>query len=190
MLFVPHAQVDVPGMTIVVRTPSGITGVAAPIRELLRELDAALPAPALYEIGVSRAEGAAGPRFNLSLLGAFAVIAVVLAVTGVYAMLAFTVSERRREIAVRLALGASGPRHARLVLRKGLGPTDGGGVAAGTAAAFGVTRVLSSLLYGVEPTDPLTFAAAAALLLFVAALACYLPARQASRLEPIDILRE
>lgn len=189
MLFVPHAQVDVPGMTLVVRTPPGITGVVAAIREILRELDAALPAPAVYEIGVSRAEVAAGPRFNLSLLGAFALIAVVLAATGVYAMLAFTVSERRREIAVRLALGASGPRIARLVLRSGLGLAVVG-VVAGSAAAFGVTRVLSSLLYGVEPTDPLTFAAAVASLLSVAALACYLPARQASRLDPMGILRE
>jgi putative ABC transport system permease protein len=104
-------------------------------------------------------------------------------------MLAFTVSGRRREIAVRLALGAGGPRIARLVLRNGLG-LAAVGVAAGSAAAFGVTRVLSNLLYGVEPTDPLTFAAAAASLLSVAALACYLPARQASRLDPIEILRE
>jgi hypothetical protein len=189
MLFVPHGQVDVPAMTVVVRTPSGIGGITPVLREILRQLDPALPMPAIDEIGASRAEVAAGPRFNLSLLGAFAAIALVLAVTGVYAMLAFTVSSRRREIAVRLALGAGGPRIGRFVLRNGLG-LAAVGVAAGSALAFGATRVLSNLLYGVEPTDPLTFAAAAAGLLSVAALACYLPARQASRLDPIEILRE
>ncbi len=189
MLFVPHAQVDVPAMTLIVRTPAGLTGVAPAVRAILRELDPALPAPAVFAIGASRAEGAAGPRLNLSLLGAFALVALVLAVTGVYAMLAFTVSEQRREIAVRLALGASGPRIARLVLRTGLGLAVLG-VGVGSAAALLVTRVLSSLLYGVEPTDPLTFGAAAAILLAVAALACYLPARQASRLEPMAVLHE
>ena len=189
MLFLPHAQIDLPAMTLVIRTPLDISGVAPAIRDVLRQLDAALPAPPIYEIDVSRAEVTAGPRFNLSLLGAFAAIAIVLAITGVYAMLAFTVSERRREIAVRLALGASGPRVARLVLQNGLALAVAG-VAAGSAAAFAITRVLSGLLYGVEPTDPLTFAAAAIGLLAVAAVACYLPARQASRIDPVAILRE
>ena len=189
MLFLPHAQVDMPAMTIVVRTPSALATITPAVRQILREMDAAMPAPPIYEIDASRAEVAAGPRFNVSLFAAFAAIALVLAVTGVYAMLAFTVSERRREIAVRLALGASGTRMAGAVLRNGLG-LAAIGVAAGSIAAFGVTRVLSSLLYGVEPTDPLTFAAAAASLLGAAALACYLPARQASRLDPTAILRE
>jgi predicted permease len=189
MLFVPHAQVGLPSMTLVVRTTTGIAGFTPAIRQILRELDATLPAPAIHEIAESRAEVAAGPRFNLSLLGAFAGVALVLAVTGVYAMLAFTVSERRREIAVRLALGASASNIARLVLGRGLSLVAVG-VAAGITAAFGLTRVLSSLLYDVEPTDPLTFAAAAASMIGVAACACYLPARQASRLDPTDILRE
>jgi putative ABC transport system permease protein len=189
MLYVPHAQVGVPAMTIVVRTAAAYAGITPAIREILRELDGALPAPAIYEIGASRTAVAAGPRFNVSLFGAFAAIALVLAATGVYATLAFTVLERRREIAVRLALGASGPRMARSVLRNGLG-LAAVGVAAGSVAARAVTRMLASLLYGVEPTDPVTFAAAAASLLVAAALACYLPARQASRLDPIAILRE
>lgn len=189
MLFLPHAQIPVPSMTILVRTPDVMTGAAAALRDAVRDLDPTLPAPAIDVIRTSHAEVAAGPRFNLTLLGAFAAIAVVLAVTGVYAMLAFTVSERRRELAVRLALGASGTRVARLVLGSGLAMAAAG-VAVGTAAAFGATRVLSGLLYGVEPTDPLTFAAAAAGLTAVAALACYLPARQASRLDAMAVLRE
>jgi predicted permease len=189
ILFVPHGQVGMPVMTVVVRTPLSVAAIAPALREALRELDTALPAPSIHDIGVSRADAVAGRRFNLSLLGAFAVIALVLAVTGVYAMLAFTVSERRREMAVRLALGAGGPRIARLVLRNGLGLALVG-VGVGTAVALAVTRVLSSLLYGIEPTDSLTFATAAAGLLAIAAIACYLPARQASRLDPIAILRE
>jgi ABC-type antimicrobial peptide transport system permease subunit len=123
------------------------------------------------------------------MLAAFAAIALALAATGVYAMVAFTVSARRREIAVRMALGADGARVARLVVRNGVGLAIAG-VAAGTLGAFLVTRVLSGLLYDVTPTDPLTFAGAAALLVVVAALACYIPARQASRVDPVSILRE
>jgi putative ABC transport system permease protein len=188
MLFVPHAQVDLPSMTLIVRAPAGVALVAPGVRDVLRQLDRSLPAPPIQEIAVSRGESVAGPRFNLSLLGMFAGIALILAVTGVYAMLAFTVSERRREIAVRLALGADGPRIARLILQDGLALAIAG-IAAGTAAALAVTRVLSSVLYGITPTDPATFAAAAAGLLIVAALACYLPARHASRLDPVAILR-
>ena len=152
-------------------------------------MDPTLPAPSIQAVAESQAALAAGPRFNLSLLGAFAIIALVLAVTGVYAVLAFTVAERRREIAVRVALGATGPNIAGLVLRNGLGLTAVG-VAAGTVAAFGATRVLSGLLYDVAPTDPLTFASAAGVLLIVAAAASYLPARQASRIDAIAALRE
>jgi ABC-type antimicrobial peptide transport system permease subunit len=159
------------------------------LREAIRGLDPALPAPPIREISASRAEAVSGARFNLSLMGGFAIIALVLAVTGVYAMLAFTVWERRREIAVRMALGATKPRIARLVLRTGMGLALTG-VLAGTAAAFAAMRLLSSLLYGIEPTDPLTFTAAALALLAVAAIASWLPARQASRLDPLAVLHE
>ena len=188
MLFLPHAQVALPSMTLVVSAQDGAS-VAAALRDVLRTLDPAMPPPPIDAISVSHAAVAAGPRFNLLLFGVFAAIAVVLAITGVYAMLAFTVSERRREIAVRLALGASAPRVAQLVLRNGMGLAIAG-VMVGVAAAFGATRVLSGLLFDVEPTYPLTFAAAAAGLTAVAALASYLPARQASRLDAIAILRE
>lgn len=188
MLFLPHAQVDLPAMTVIVRTPLG-AALAPALRDVVRGLDPALPAPPIYEMEVSRAEVAAGPRFNLLLFTAFATLAVVLAVSGVYAMLAFTVLERRRDIAVRLALGADGARVTRLVLQNGL-TLALAGIAVGSLAALVLTRVLSTQLYGIEPTDPLTFAAAAAALLGVAALACYVPARHASRLDPMTILRE
>jgi putative ABC transport system permease protein len=113
----------------------------------------------------------------------------VLAVTGVYGMLAFNVAERRREIAVRLALGASGTRVARQILWNGLALTLTG-VVLGVLAAIAAGRVLSSLLYGVQPTDALTFAGACVVLLAAAVLACLVPARHAMRLDAIDLLRE
>ncbi len=189
MLFLPHAQIPLRGMTIVVRSHSDFAALAPELRGVLREMDPTLPAPSIQAVAESQAALAAGPRFNLSLLGAFAIVALVLAVTGVYAVLAFTVAERRREIAVRVALGATGPNIAGLVLRNGLG-LAAVGVAAGTVAAFGATRVLSGLLYDVAPTDPMTFASAAGVLLIVAAAASYLPARQASRIDAIAALRE
>ena len=188
-LFLPHAQVDLRGMTIVLRSRQDFETVAPELRAVLRQMDPMLAASSIQAVAESHAALAIGPRFNLSLLGAFAIIALVLAVTGVYAVLAFTVAERRREIAVRVALGATGPSIARLVLRNGLGLTAVG-VAAGSVAALGATRVLSGLLYDVAPTDPLTFASAAGVLLMVAAVASYLPARQASRIDAITALRE
>jgi ABC-type antimicrobial peptide transport system permease subunit len=189
MLFLPHAQVDLPSMTIVVRAPRGVSSVAPALRALVRELDPGLPVPSIVDVAASRVETAAGPRFNLSLLGAFAAIAFVLAVTGVYAMLAFAVAERRREMAIRVALGASRHRIAGLILRNGMALMIAG-LVGGAAVALGTTRVLSSLLYGVDPMDPLTFAAAGAVLLIGGGLACYLPARQAGRLDAIALLRE
>ncbi|HEX5474156.1 MAG TPA: ABC transporter permease [Vicinamibacterales bacterium] len=213
MLFVPHAQVPLSSMTLVVRGQAGPQGwlaslarvlphemcqrcqppligsaLASEVRDVLRSVDPTLPAPAVYDIATSLAEGVSGYRFNLWLLGAFALIALVLATTGVYAVLAHAVAERRREMAVRLALGASGTRITRLLVGNGLA-LSAGGVALGVAVAAAITRVLSSQLYDVAPTDPLTFAAAACGLLAVATMACYLPARRAAATDPMAALR-
>ena len=189
LLFLPHAQVDLPGMTVIVRTTPEARGLEGQLRAAVRESDAGLPAPPVFDVAVSRADVMAGPRFNLSLLSGFAAIALVLAMTGVYGMLSFTVAERRREIAVRLALGADQARIARLLLSNGI-RLAALGIAAGTLAGISATRALSALLFGVTPTDPATFAAAALGLLGIAAVTCYLPARRASRLDPAAVLRE
>jgi putative ABC transport system permease protein len=189
VLFLPHAQIDLPAMTVIVRSRLDLPALAPQLRAVVREMDSALPAPSIQAVADNQAALAAGPRFHLSLLGAFALIALALAVTGVYAVLAFTVAERRREIAVRVALGASGPNIAGLVLRNGLGLTALG-VVAGTLAALWATRLLSGLLYDVAPHDPVTFVSAAGGLLIAAAVASYLPARQASRIDAISMLRE
>jgi predicted permease len=189
MVFLPHAQLDLSAMTIVVRTPESVSSIASLLRAAVRRADATLPAPPIDRIETGLVATAAGPRFNLTLLAAFAAIALVLAVTGVSGLLAFNVAERRREIAVRLALGASRARVARQIVATGVALTLGG-ITLGVAGAMAATRGLSSLLYGVQPTDPLTFAGAGVVLLAAAVLACLVPARQAMRLDAITVLRE
>jgi putative ABC transport system permease protein len=133
-------------------------------------------------------EALAPTRFTLGLLGAFAGVALVLAVVGLYASVAYTVSQRTREIGVRVALGASSRAVLRLVLVDGVRLTVAG-LAAGALIAAAATRALSSLLHGVEPTDPATFAAIALLVAAVTLTASWLPARRAVRVDPVDALR-
>jgi putative ABC transport system permease protein len=189
ILFVPHSQVDLPAMTVVLQTPLEAAAIAPALRAAVRDIDPALPAPDIQPVEDSRSAAAAGPRFNTALLGAFAAIAFVLAVTGVYAMLAFTAVERRRELAIRIALGASAPEIVRLLVGGGLVLAVIGTVA-GLALAAGLTGIMRSLLYQVAPTDPWTFGGAALAVLAAAAVACYLPARRAGRLDPLTVLRD
>jgi ABC-type antimicrobial peptide transport system permease subunit len=163
--------------------------LAAAFRDVVRRLDAGLPPPDVHAVSASRTDSAGGPRFNLWVVGAFAGLALILAMTGVYGTLAFTVAQRRQEIAVRLALGATSSRVVGQVLRTGIG-VAGLGIAVGLGSALVATRALESLLFGVAPHDPATFLAAAAVLFFTAAAACYLPARRAAGVDPAMILRD
>jgi predicted permease len=189
MLYLPHTQVPLPAMTVIARTPLDGSSIASGLREAVRRVDAGLPPPDVHEVGASRADSAAGPRFNLWIVASFAVLALILAMTGVYGTLAFTVAERRREIAVRLALGATSARVVRLVLGSGM-RAAAAGIVAGLAGALVAARGLDSLLYGVAPRDPASFAAAATLLLLTAAAACYIPARRAAAVDPATVLRD
>jgi predicted permease len=189
VLFLPHAQVPMPLLTVVVRTSEPLERIGPAIRQRLQNIDAALPAPPIYRLAGSRAAATLPQRFNLSLLGAFALIALVLAITGVYAMLAFMVGERRREMAVRLALGANGSQIAGLVLRSGL-RLSMVGAGLGIACSLVVGQLIARLLYDVAPTDPLTIGVATSVLLGAAAVACYLPARQASRVDAAAVLNQ
>ena len=131
----------------------------------------------------------AEPRFHLLLMGALGVSALVLATVGIYGLLAFSVALRSREIGVRSALGAQRGDIARLVVAEGLRMT-GVGIILGLAVAFVATRSLQTLLFQIEPRDPLTFAGIAGLLVAVSLAACYVPARRAARVDPLVALRE
>lgn len=135
---------------------------------------------------VSRSLG--GRRFNLILLAAFAAIALTLAGVGIYGVISFSTSQRTREIGVRIALGAARRDILKLIVGQGAVLTLAG-VGVGMAAAFALTRYLSSLLFGVSATDPVTFAGVPILLAAVALLACYIPARRATKVDPMIALR-
>src|SRR5262249_39052961 len=128
-------------------------------------------------------------RFAMIVVGAFAMLALTLSAIGVYGVLAFLVQQRTREIGVRVALGASRGRILTLVLRSGLA-FAAAGMAVGLALAAFIARALASLLYGINPLDPLTFAGVPAALLAVAVLACYFPARRATTIDPLVALRQ
>jgi putative ABC transport system permease protein len=177
------------GMSLVVRTATDPLALAEAVRGEVRALDSAVPV-----FGVSTAEQVldqtvAQPRFNLILLGLFAVVALLLAAVGIYGILANAVRVRTREIGIRLALGARPGAVFRLVIGQGMG-LAAIGVGLGLGGALALTRYLESLLYEVEPSDPLTFGGVAVLLLGVALLACYLPARRATRVDPMVALRQ
>jgi len=135
------------------------------------------------------AESIRTPRLLAQLLGAFAGLALLLAAIGTYGVLSYMVTERRREIGIRMALGADQGRVVGLVMRQGLLVTIVG-LAVGIAGALGLNRLIASLLFGVQPTDLATFAAVVATIGLVAALACWLPAWRASRVDPTVVLRD
>ena len=168
-------------------------GTSSP--ELVRQLKAAIwkvdpliPVRNIRPMSEVMAVSLAEQRFNTLLLAIFAGVALLLAAVGLYGVLAFLVTQRTREIGIRVALGAQARDVMRLVLRQGFGLSIAG-VAAGIAISLGGTRVLAGLLYGMSPTDPLTFVALAVLLLLVALIACFVPARRALRVDPIVALR-
>jgi putative ABC transport system permease protein len=134
------------------------------------------------------AASVAQPRFRMVMLGAFAVMALTLAAVGLYGVMAYSVSQRRSELGLRMALGAESGHVLRLVLREGLVPVAFG-IVAGLAGAALLTGVMSTLLFEVSAFDPLTFASVSALLAIVAAAACYLPARRATMVDPLTALR-
>jgi putative ABC transport system permease protein len=134
------------------------------------------------------AQSVAEPRFNMLLFSSFAVLALLLSGIGIYGVIAYSVAQRTHEIGVRMALGAAGRDVLRLVLGEGL-VMAGTGIAVGLAGAAALSRVIDRLLFGVTARDPITFGAGAALLLAVALLASYVPARRATRVEPVAALR-
>jgi len=189
-VFVPHAQhPDMIRPSLAVRTAVPFGSVAALIRERLTAFD-----PQLVVLGIRPmtdvVSGAlARPRFNLLLFGSFAALGLVLAAVGIYGVVAFLVTQRTREIGIRMALGARSADVLGLVLGEAMMPVAVGAIA-GVFAAVVATRGLRSMLFGVTPLDSVSFVAAPALLAVVALAACYLPARRATRVDPLISLRD
>ena len=188
MLYLPYAQAPMPNLRAVMRTSVPPTTLAQPVRAVMRELDRELPVFDVRPLEEYVASSVGPQRFYATLVAIFALVALTLAAVGLYGVIAYAVSQRTHELGVRVALGATGERIARMVVGQGL-TLAVVGVAVGIAAALVVTRVLSSLLFGVSALDPLTFGAVLSLLVAVAAVASYLPARRAARVDPLVAMR-
>ena len=158
------------------------------VRASLRSIDPNIPLSAVESMDTLLDRSVGPRRFNMYLLGAFAAVSLALAAIGLFGVMAYLVSQRTREIGVRLALGATRGEVFRLILGRGLALALIG-AAGGVAAALGLTRVMETLLFSVSRTDPVTFVAVPAALIAVAALACYLPARRAMKVDPVVALR-
>ncbi len=154
----------------------------------MREIDPGQPLYHVETLEQTLSESLAPRRFNMLLLGIFATIALTLAMIGIYGVMAFSVTQRTHEIGIRMALGAQKSDVLGMVVRQGL-KLALIGVVIGIGGALVLTRFLSSLLFGVEPTDPLTFVAVSLILCAVALVACYIPARRAAKLDPMVALK-
>ena len=187
-LYVPYAQAGVQGMTIVIRTAVPPDRLVSAIRQQVWALDKQIPIPSIRTLDEVLAASMARPRFRTLLLVVFAGLALLLAAVGIYGVIAYSVSRRTNEIGLRMALGAEVTDIVRMVLRQVFVLTLAG-IAAGLLGAAFLTRLLTSLLYEVAPTDPLTFATVAVGLMGVALLASYLPAWRATRIDPTVALR-
>jgi ABC-type antimicrobial peptide transport system permease subunit len=175
-------------LTIAVRASGDPASLASGVRVSVWALDRELAISHLETADQSLRHSLASPRFTTLLMGAFALLALVLGSVGLYAVISFSVTQRIQEMGIRMALGASSADVLRLVLGQGLKLTLLG-VAIGIAGALGLTHFLSSLLFGVKPTDPLTYASVSVLLIAVALLASFIPARRATRVDPMVALR-
>ncbi|MDR3700579.1 MAG: ABC transporter permease [Candidatus Sulfopaludibacter sp.] len=183
-----HAHLAYSGMVFVVRTSIDPLALAQPVRRVVRSLDPALPVADARTMDAVVVETFSRQRFSALLLGAFSAVSLLLAAVGIYGVLAYAVTERTREIGVRMALGAE-PRRITVLVIAGAASVVLPGIAAGIAGALALSGLLRGLLFGVRPHDAVTLASAAVLLAAVALAAAYLPARRASRLLPLEALR-
>ena len=186
--FMPYRQWPVDSMTIVMKTTTPPESLAAAVRQEVRAIDPNLPVSSIASLESVVAESISQPRFYMLLLAVFATVALVLAAIGIFGVLSYAVSQRTREIGIRMALGAPGRSVVHLIVRQAMVLVLCG-VAAGTIAALFASRTMARMLFGVTPTDPVTFSAVAAVLVTVALFASYLPARRATRVDPIVALR-
>ncbi|HKT10887.1 MAG TPA: FtsX-like permease family protein, partial [Terriglobia bacterium] len=188
MMYVPFAQAPLWGGEVVARSSMSTASVAAGIRRAVNSIDKNLPVTDVDSFPEVIHASVAQDRFRTLLMTSFSAIALLLAAVGIFGVISYSASQRTREIGIRMALGAERRDVLRMVVGQGL-KLALIGVAIGVACALPLTRFLSSLLYGITPTDPLTFIAVSLILIAVATLACYIPARRAAKVDPMVALR-
>jgi putative ABC transport system permease protein len=187
-VYFPQSQASAAGMTVVVRTVGEPLALGNAVREQVRALDKDIPVSHLRPMDEIFRASVAQQRFSLLLVCLFAGLALALATLGIYGVMAYSVSQRSHEIGVRMALGAQSNHVLKLVLKNGM-TLALAGIAIGLAGAFALTRLMTSLLFEVKATDAKTFAGVSGLLILVALLACYVPARRATKVDPLVALR-
>jgi putative ABC transport system permease protein len=186
--YVPYDQVPIGSMIVVARTAGDPMRLLPAVREQVHAIDAELPVYSAQTLEQYVSDSLAQRRFTSLLLGVFAGSGLLLAIVGLFGVVSYSVEQRTHELGVRAAFGAERRDILRLVLGYGMGMTAAG-IVAGIIGTLALSRVLASELYGVSSTDPLTFAATALILLVVALVACYVPARRAMRVDPMVALR-
>ena len=188
-IYLPHAQYPVPFMSLVVRTSGDPVGMTAIVRQAVQKLDRDQVPTEIATMQDVMANSIQTQRFSMFVLGAFAILALTLAAVGIYGVMSYVVAQRTHEIGIRIALGAQLENILMLVLKNALRMTIAG-IFLGAVGAFALTRLMKSLLFGVMPTDVPTFVVVCLSLLVVALVACYLPARRATKVDPLVALRD
>ncbi len=187
-VYFPFMQVPSPSMSLVVRTATEPTSLAGAVKSQIQMMDRDLPIEDSKTMQELLADSNSGRRFNMLLLTVFATVALVLAVVGIYGVMSYSVTQRTHEIGIRVAVGAQARDVFRMVIGQGMALAMIG-IALGLIGAFALTRLMTTMLFGVEPTDPATFITIAVLLTAVALVACYIPGRRATKVDPLVALR-
>jgi putative ABC transport system permease protein len=187
-VYIPLQQEPMRSLIVVARTAGDPLAMASMIEERIHSIDKDLPVFNVRTMDQLLDESIAQQQLAMALLGSFALLALMLAAMGIYGVMSYAVTQRTHEIGVRMAMGAQPSDVLRLVVGQGL-TLALIGVAVGISAALAMTRLMASMLFGVSSTDPLTFISISLLLIAVAALACYVPARRAARVDPMVALR-
>ncbi len=188
VLYTQNAWPSMLNMRVALRAKTDPASLTGSVREAIHLIDPDLPLARVATLTTLVDDSMSQPRFSVFLLGSFGVLALLLASVGMYGVISYSVMQRTQEMGIRMAPGAERHNVFGMVLGEGA-RLAGLGIAIDLAVPFGVTRMMASFLYAVQPTDPLTFAAVSLLLLAIALLACYLPARRATRVDPMVALR-